>query len=255
VTGDAAERMAAALPGAWEAIVRSVDGGVVLRVPALVVALTNIPDPELNSAFVERRPIDPRASLEAAANVFIEHGQRLGIDLPRGRYPDLERAAAELGMQIIVSRPGMAAPVSAIEEARTPDGVELIRVETASELEEYWEIQTAVFEMRPDVIRAYVGFGALAAVDMELSLARADGVGVACAAGITVGDTVGIFGVATLREARGRGIGTAITAAAIDSARPNADLAWLQASEDGEPVYRRMGFQSVATWDVWIQPG
>jgi GNAT superfamily N-acetyltransferase len=255
VTDDPATRMAESLPAAWEAIARCVDGGVVLRVPDLIVTLTNIPDPELNSAFVERTPRDPSASLEAAAAAFTEHGQRLGIDLPRGWYPDLERAAKELGMRIVESRPGMTAPVSAIAPAVAADDVELLRVEDGSRLEEYREIQTAVFGMAPDIIRAYVGPGALAADDIDLHLAKASGVAVACAAGITVGGTVGVFGVATLPEARRRGIGTAVTAAVIDAARLRADLAWLQASELGAGAYRRMGFRAAADWDVWILPG
>jgi GNAT superfamily N-acetyltransferase len=254
VTGDA-ERMGKGLPAAWERVVSSVEGGTVHRVQDLVITLTNLPDPQLNTAFVERPPHHATASLETAAAVFSEHGQRLGIDLPRGRYPDVERAAAELGMAIVVSRPGMSAPTSGIEPAAVLDGVEILRVADGPELEDFWEIQTEVFEMESDVVRAYIGPGAVAADGVELFLARAGGVPVACCAGITVYGAVGIFGVATLPEARGRGIGTAVTAAAIDSARGRADLTWLQASEDGEPVYRSMGFRPVADWDVWVLPG
>jgi GNAT superfamily N-acetyltransferase len=249
---DDAGRMAEGLPAAWETLVRAINGGTVERVDGLVLTLTNLPDPQLNSAFVERAPEDPGAALAAASQVFADHDQRLGIDLPRGWYPDLERAAAELGMELVVSRPGMTAPVAAIAPAAPPSGVELLPVAGERDLEEFWEIQAIVFEMKPEVVRGYVGIGALGSPGVALFLARSEGTAVASSVSITSDGAVGIFGISTLPEARGRGIGAAVTAAAIDAVRGEADLAWLQASEEGEGVYRRMGFRPVVDWDVLV---
>jgi ribosomal protein S18 acetylase RimI-like enzyme len=65
--------------------------------------------------------------------------------------------------------------------------------------------------------------------------------------------TVGIFGVGVIPGARGRGIGAALTVTAARSF-PSADLAWLLPSERAEPLYRRLGFRTVARWEVWILP-
>lgn len=62
---------------------------------------------------------------------------------------------------------------------------------------------------------------------------------------------VGIYMVATLAQARGKGYGGAVTAAALASA---PDLpAVLQASDDGQPVYSRLGFQRVTPYTVWYK--
>ena len=54
----------------------------------------------------------------------------------------------------------------------------------------------------------------------------------------------GIYQVTCLPEARGRGIGTAVTFAAMDEARRRGYAsAILQASDLGHPVYRRLGFR------------
>lgn len=56
-------------------------------------------------------------------------------------------------------------------------------------------------------------------------------------------DVVGVYWIATLPEARGRGYGTAMTDIA---ARVQPDLpAVLQASEFGKPIYERMGFTNI----------
>jgi ribosomal protein S18 acetylase RimI-like enzyme len=65
-------------------------------------------------------------------------------------------------------------------------------------------------------------------------------------------DVTGIYCVATLPEARGRGYGAAVTdvAARIDPALP----AVLQASDLGYRVYERIGFTTVARYSLWLKP-
>jgi GNAT superfamily N-acetyltransferase len=67
------------------------------------------------------------------------------------------------------------------------------------------------------------------------------------------GDVVLVESVATLAQARGRGVGAAVTWAATcaEPGRP----ALLIASDDGRPVYERLGYLPVERWTVWLQPG
>src|SRR6476659_7421379 len=90
---------------------------------------------------------------------------------------------------------------------------------------------------------------------MSCYLGRVAGRDVSTSVGLTLGNDVGLFGVATPPEHRGRGYGAALTAAAArDGFAAGADLAWLQSSRLGLPVYRRLGFREVETYVLRSRP-
>jgi ribosomal protein S18 acetylase RimI-like enzyme len=64
--------------------------------------------------------------------------------------------------------------------------------------------------------------------------------GLACLAG----DVAGIYNVATLPAARGLGLGAAVMTALIEAVRAReARLVVLESTEDGRPLYERLGFR------------
>lgn len=85
---------------------------------------------------------------------------------------------------------------------------------------------------------------------LRLWVGYAGGQAVACSAAYADGTTNGIFAVATLPEARGRGYGAAVTdrAASAELALP----AMLTASDLGQPVYRKLGFRTAGTFAIWL---
>ena len=65
----------------------------------------------------------------------------------------------------------------------------------------------------------------------------------------------GVYNVGTLPSARRRGVGTALTWAAIDAGRRGGhDCAVLQSSEMARAMYRAMGFRKVADYAVFREP-
>jgi N-acetylglutamate synthase len=95
-----------------------------------------------------------------------------------------------------------------------------------------------------------------AAVDgLSYYLGRVDGKDVSTSIGLMLGDSVGIFNVATPPEHRGRGYGAALTVeAARQGFAAGVGLAWLQASAMGLSVYRALGFREVEDYVLLTRP-
>ena len=95
---------------------------------------------------------------------------------------------------------------------------------------------------RPDVVvgptRVFVGYDG----DTPVATAAAHS-----AAGVTV-----VENVAVLATARGQGAGAALTWAAT-TAWPDQG-AVLIASDDGQPVYERLGYLRLERWTCWLRP-
>ena len=88
--------------------------------------------------------------------------------------------------------------------------------------------------------------------DVRLFTGRLDGRPVATSIAIRSGDVSGVYGVGTHESARRRGVGTAVTWAAVEAGRAwGCDTIVLQASDMGLPVYERMGFRTVVSYETF----
>lgn len=92
--------------------------------------------------------------------------------------------------------------------------------------------------------------------DVRVAVAYLDGTPVAGATVIRSGATLGIYAVWTQERARRRGIGRAVTWAAISAGAATwpVTLAGLQATDMGEPVYASMGFRTVTRYVAFVPP-
>jgi GNAT superfamily N-acetyltransferase len=87
-------------------------------------------------------------------------------------------------------------------------------------------------------------------------LARAtDGQPAAAALALLSHGIAGLYWVGTRPDARGHGLGAAVTSAAARWAFDHgARAVILQASEQGESVYRRMGFREITRYPWFLAP-
>lgn len=88
-----------------------------------------------------------------------------------------------------------------------------------------------------------------ARADVDLFVGYLDGAPVGTSVAISSDHAAGVVNVLTLQEARGRGVGTALTWAAVQAGVARGhDTVVLQATPMGLPVYRSMGFETVVEY-------
>jgi GNAT superfamily N-acetyltransferase len=96
-------------------------------------------------------------------------------------------------------------------------------------------------------------FGGAPPDQVHLYVAAVDGEPAACVVAEDHDETdCGIYWVATLAEARGRGLGTALMRKALaDAHQRGCRTSTLQATKLGQPVYERLGYRSIGTLEMW----
>jgi GNAT superfamily N-acetyltransferase len=152
--------------------------------------------------------------------------------------------------------PGMAAhPLPAPGSAPVPDGHEIRRATDLDGIRDHVTAASAGFETPPEWFEAIVSPAVLTDPSLELYVGYTDGVPVTAGAGYRTGDTIGIYNVATVENARRRGYGAAMTMRIVDDGLgAGCDTAVLQSSDMGYSVYERLGFRTVVRYRAWVEP-
>ena len=138
--------------------------------------------------------------------------------------------------------------VDALPEVDPVPGFTIERVMDSTALSEWIDAERRGFESEGPTADGLAamrrGMGYWPRVPMHYFLGRLDGKPVATASLLLAGGIAGIYDVSTVPEARRRGIGAVMTVAALQEARAlGYEIAFLQPSEMGEPLYRRLGFR------------
>jgi ribosomal protein S18 acetylase RimI-like enzyme len=231
-----------------------VPGAEVLEIDGLVLALSNVADPALNSVVVEREPADAGRALHAAERAFERRGHQLGIDFQVGRHASIDEAVRDLGLTRLIARSGMAVGLNELAAAPIPEGVEIRIVTGDADARALIDVGVLAFGDDPDVAGRFYAAGSRGVEGARSFVAWEADVPVAIAGSYVHGGAVGIYGVGVVPAVRGRGIGRGITAHAA-RAHAGADLVWLHPTDMAVGMYQGMGFRRVSDWEVWVRDG
>lgn len=212
-----------------------------------------------NAAFRIDDGIDPAMLLQRARGFFGDLGRGFSLWARDGAPEDrgLIAAAEAAGLGEVFAMPEMVLERRA-EEGDLPDGVELRRLSSADEAEDYWGVATVAYAsvgFPPEIFAFYEDHDGLLAGNAAAFVAYMDGEPVSIAMTIVSHGVAGIYWVGSVEQARGQGLGGALTAAAVNAGFDlGAELASLQASPMGESVYRGMGFETICSYRLLMSP-
>jgi hypothetical protein len=234
-------------------------GGAVHDEDGLLYWVAPHPLPVLANAVFPTGPAPSGAELVRRARAFFA-GRNRGFTVTLRAHADGEATAAvrAAGLREWGNAPAMVLD-RRLSDAVAPAGVSLQRVESDADVADFANVMRrayATYGMPDDVAAAVLGKrDVLVAPHVVAFLARLDdGTPAAGAMTIVTHGVAGVYWVGTIPDARGRGLAELCTRAAGNAGFDlGAGIASLQASEMGEPVYRRMGYVEVTRYPSFVQ--
>ena len=240
-------------------VVSCTDGATVARVGGAVAILAGLPFDWFSQVLIEREEATA-ADVLAGVDVALERGDRFVVRLRDGvddRFiPTLAGAGLARAAEA-TSTPGMVAfPIDddAIAAHAAP-GLEIRRVTDAASIDVHRRIVTAGFGSDAAVAEGTACVDLLDRPECAVYVGYADGDPVVSGLGWRTGRTIGVYSIATIESARRRGYGAAMTARVLsDGVDAGCQVAALQASEMGRPIYERLGFRTVVRYAAYDDP-
>ncbi len=261
--GDAPDAdVVAALERNWRACVREFGHAPATRLrddDELFWYVTGLPDAAFNSVmYANLGPDRIDAAVDEIKALRRQHRVPMNWLIgPTSRPTNLPSQLRARGFQYIADLVPLTLKLADLRPGSSPRAVLTVeRVESTSVLEEWIEAESRGFELAGALDRGIAtlrrGMGVGDGVLRTHLLGRVDGAPVATASVVVAGGIGGIYDVSTVPDLRERGIGTAMTRAALEVIRAAGhELAFLQASVMGQRMYRRLGFRDRCTCAVY----
>lgn len=162
------------------------------------------------------------------------------------------RVLVPLGFHYDDGTPGMAVELAALPAPVPPVGLTIRTVESLDDLRSWTRTFGIGYGLPDELVGPY--FELLAGVGLDLPvrhyLGELDGVPAATSTLLLAAGAAGVYNVATVPDARGRGLGAALSLEPLREAQALGYRAGvLQSSDMGVGVYRRLGFRTVCAID------
>ena len=240
-------RMLRSMETAWRALgAGSEDARMIERDGVLAAVVPAVPERSVFNSVLYRTPENLAAARDELARVY----DQAGIDAWTVWVPESDRASAELldsaGHTLDAAPRAM---VLELDDLAEPDPGDLDWSAEGS-LTDLKRINDAAYGDPPGTFDR--GIGNPAAETWRIYEARLEGRTASMLAVTDIEGDCAIWWVATLPEARGRGLAARLLHVALAEARERgSDTSTLQATKLGRPIYERLGYRDIGELQMW----
>jgi hypothetical protein len=212
-----------------------------------------------NAAFRRDDGVDAEDFVTGAGEFFAARGRGFSIWVRAGQAADRDLAAAAeaAGFQAVYEMPEMLLSDGLATEPLSA-GAELRRLRNPDEAPDFWQVAKVAYASNgfpPEVFAGYTDHSGLLAENVAAFIVHLDGKPASIAMTIVSHGVAGIYWVGSIDQARGLGLGRAVTVAATNAGLAlGAEIASLQASPMGRPIYTKLGYETAFEYRLLMSP-
>jgi ribosomal protein S18 acetylase RimI-like enzyme len=231
-------------------------GGFLRREPDMIIYYSGLRVPLLNGVLGPRFTAENMSRrVESAMSHFKSKRMPMRWILgPSSSPPDLGELLSHQGLKEGWTIPGMALDLGTVGRELLPKGFEIQQVTDKGSLRTCGDTLAEGFGLRDEIGKGVSD----AVVSYGMSPTRRWFLGLLNGKAVTVSllvlheEFAGIYCVATVPEARGKGLGSAITREPLMAAKTEGyNVAVLEASGMGFPVYKKIGFKQLCEFRTY----
>jgi GNAT superfamily N-acetyltransferase len=239
------------------AVAGRIGGSVVRRADGVALFATGLPLRVFNVAFVDGGTTEP-AAIGAAVEVLRARGAPFALCLRAGIDDEHVATATALGLALHDEdpwMPGMALHPIPPDIGPLPSALDVRPATDAPGIADHVTAAAEGFGMPREWLVAGIDERLLDDPAVTVYTGYEDGRPAVAGMSVRTGRTIGIYNIATIPSARRRGHGATMTRRILaDALATGCDVAILQSSDMGRPVYEALGFREVVAYRAFIDP-
>ncbi len=227
----------------WRLMVEGSDSSEIHEFDGLLITDCGIPFAFFNVAFVQRALNSAQRSIDRALAHFTARDLPALICFPPEVDDTAEAMIARRGYELAIPHPGMSLyPIPRPSDA--PDDLQIKPVKDDRDLKLFQETAVAGFGMPFSLPQHLLSTRFRDHPNVSMFLGYVDGKPVTTSCLVVSGPIAGVYWVSTVPDYRRRGFGMAMSWHAVKTGQAlGCEIATLQASAMGRPVYEQMGFR------------